>query len=296
LHQELTKAEVHRRLGGISFRGITGLTDSPNVLVFATTAGAQFGYHYEGWKADGTYHYTGEGQVGDQELTQGNAGILNHQDAGRALRLFEEVGRTRTGGKIVRYLGEFAVDEHDPYYRADAPDREGTMRSVMVFRLRPVDPSIRPATPEREPAVRDIPIEAHKTETFAQRPNEGLTLAERREAALVQRYTSWLEARGNIACRKAILIPGTAVCLYTDLYDQTAKELIEAKGTASRLDVRHALGQLLDYARFVDHARLAALLPVHPGADLAGLLADHGVDVIYETKSGHFARGSAQHT
>jgi hypothetical protein len=82
--------------------------------------------------------------------------------------------------------------------------------------------------------------------------------------------------------------------LYADLYDQTDKELIEAKGTATRVDVRLALGQVLDYARFVDHARLAVLLPEHPGADLVSLLADHGVVTIYETSASQFGRDGGQ--
>jgi AraC-like DNA-binding protein len=44
-----------------------------------------------GWMTDGCYHYTGEGQYGDQEMKSGNAAILTHKQEGRALRLFKGV-------------------------------------------------------------------------------------------------------------------------------------------------------------------------------------------------------------
>lgn len=44
--------------------------------------------------------------------------------------------RFRGAGGIVRYLGEFAVDEEQPYFRMEAPESEtGLPRQVIVFRL-----------------------------------------------------------------------------------------------------------------------------------------------------------------
>ena len=43
---------------------------------------------------------------------------------------------------------------------------------------------------------------------------------------------------------------------------------------------RMAVGQLLDYSRFVDHANLAVLLPEVPRRDLLGLLHSHSIAVI----------------
>ena len=68
---------------------------------------------------DGCFHYSGEGQYGDQRMLSGNASILNHQAEGRALRVFQ-------GARgLVTYVGEFVVDSDDPSYEADAPETVG---------------------------------------------------------------------------------------------------------------------------------------------------------------------------
>ena len=48
--------------------------------------------------------------------------------------------------------------------------------------------------------------------------------------------------------------------------------LYEAKGSAERMSIRLALGQVLDYGRYVEGSRLAILLPEAPAADLVELL------------------------
>ena len=52
--------------------------------------------------------------------------------------------------------------------------------------------------------------------------------------------------------------------LFTDLFDYSSSELIEAKASSSRESVRTGLGQLLDYARFVEHDHRSLLLPTAP--------------------------------
>lgn len=67
-------------------------------------------------------------------MVQGNLAVLNHRTDGRALRLFRAVA-----GNGVQYLVEFELDEQDSYYLTDAPETgDGPIRSVMLFRLRPV--------------------------------------------------------------------------------------------------------------------------------------------------------------
>jgi hypothetical protein len=93
--------------------------------------GKKYGYNFDGWMPDGCYHYTGEGQHGDQEMKSGNAAIFRHKQDLRALRLFKGVHGE------VEYLGEFETDEERPYYTTDAPEAgDGPVRSVIVFRLR----------------------------------------------------------------------------------------------------------------------------------------------------------------
>jgi hypothetical protein len=75
-------------------------------------------------------------------LTSGNLAVANHVKDGRALRLFQG-----TKG-IVQYIGEFVLDDQDPYDWGTAHStRGGPQRRVIRFHLRRVDrPPPRPET------------------------------------------------------------------------------------------------------------------------------------------------------
>jgi hypothetical protein len=62
--EELTRREIHRRNGGQQQGGISTPKGSTNILLFTSSGGRAYGYHFDGPQPDGTYHYTGEGQVG----------------------------------------------------------------------------------------------------------------------------------------------------------------------------------------------------------------------------------------
>lgn len=141
-----TRRAVMERYGGSRFGGIQPSRQSPNVLIYSDpTQGELHGYNFDGWDPDPespVYQYTGEGQVGDQDPeAKGNGAILRHLDDGRRLRLFEAAGPNRTGGKPQRYVGEFRLDPVDPWQFREAPDRQGDMRHVVVFRFIAVEPA-----------------------------------------------------------------------------------------------------------------------------------------------------------
>lgn len=54
------------------------------------------------------------------------------------------------------------------------------------------------------------------------------------------------------------------------------------------MSVRLALGQILDYGRYVEGSRLAVLLPDAPTDDLVGLLEQHDIGCVIETTPGNF--------
>jgi len=130
---KIKRTDLHERFGGRRQGGIGPSAKSPNVFVFTDAAsGKEHGYT-DRWDSDGSFLYTGEGQVGDQVMKQGNAAILNHKDQGRSLRLFSGARGT------VTYEGEFSVDDQRPWFLADAPETGGgPIRKVIVFRLRQV--------------------------------------------------------------------------------------------------------------------------------------------------------------
>lgn len=174
--------------------------------------------------------------------------------------VFEQVA-----GTVVRYAGQFEPDDNESFYRADAPDDDQEIRSVIVFRLWPVNGVVQPRRPvpvADETTSIEVPLEAHNTRTFTTARTIGSAEAAKREADLVCRYREWLAAQGMSVVSNAIRLAGQPRSFRTDLYNPTTRELVEAKGNASRDYVRLALGQILDYSRFVPHDSLAVLLPV----------------------------------
>ncbi len=242
--------------------------------------------YFDGWKSDGCFHYTGEGQLGDQEMRQGNAAILNHQSQGRALRVFEGTGGT------VKYIGEFRLNIDAPWYETDAPETGGgPIRKVIVFRLKPVDSKpLVPAPDELSVASGDeaaeIPIEQSDTERVIVDPDRKLYTAERREGRLVEAYRDHLLSIGHSVCRNRIKPEGELKPIYTDLYDRTDNMLVEAKGSVTREAIRMAIGQLADYERFLPDPICAILVPSKPRSDLMRLASHEGIKVIWQVGSG----------
>jgi hypothetical protein len=142
--------------------------------------------------------------------------------------------------------------------------------------------------------VRVVDLEAHRTPSTTWTPGPAEITAERREAGLVRAYAEWLARRGGTTRAHSIGVPDQRHRLRTDLFHVEAGELIESKRSAGRADIRLALGQLLDYRRYVRPRRMAVLVPVRPADDLVNLLAEHGIGCVYPDGDG-FARGSGSH-
>jgi hypothetical protein len=281
------RQKIHELYGGSGEGGISPSAKSPNVLLFETSRGIENGYIHDGpMDADGeSYHYTGAGRYGDQQFIpgRGNDAVLKHHEQGRTLRLFKEVSSRPSK---VRYLGEYRLDQAKSYHFDEAPDRHGDPRKVIVFHLRRADlpPELDDQTGAKEgPLVEDISVEANNAETFTRNLGETVD-ASREEARLLDRYITWLKVHGHKTHRKRISLPeaGPRSSLMTDLYDVENDELVEAKSSAARHYVRLALGQILDYARYIKTAKRAVLLPTKPSRDMIELLSKYNVACIYE--------------
>ncbi len=106
------------------------------------------------------------------------------------------------------------------------------------------------------------------------------------EAQLVSRFQTFLESHGHTVERYRITTP--AGVLYTDVADTSNAVLYEAKADADRMSVRLALGQVLDYGRYVQGTELAVLLPGMPSADLVDLLKNYLIGCVVESGPGQF--------
>ncbi|ADB33661.1 hypothetical protein Kfla_4643 [Kribbella flavida DSM 17836] len=306
----LSRSERSRRFGGALFGGIEPSAKSPNVFLYSDPSAAEkYGYNYDGW-VDGVplYLYTGDGQVGDQQFRDGNRAIRHHRVQGRALRLFVTDGKVPgTAQKIQRYVGEFALDPELPYVRAEALDVEKVMRSVIVFRLRPVGAVLRrsedsskfgdvsgasevvqqPLTSARpDLSVDGVALEVVSSTEYAFGAQVA-GVASKREALLVERFERYLNGRGHRVGRFRVRPPGELRTLHTDVVDFSENVLYEAKATATREAIRMAIGQLLDYSRHLPkkHA-LAVLLPSPPSDDLVALLRSLNIRCVCEVDTG----------
>nr|WP_241430298.1 hypothetical protein [Vibrio sp. 624788] len=70
------RADIHGHYKGQQYGGIATPAAHPYVFIFTSDAGEEFGYS-DGFSADGTFRYTGEGQVGDMQMVKGTWPSLN---------------------------------------------------------------------------------------------------------------------------------------------------------------------------------------------------------------------------
>jgi 5-methylcytosine-specific restriction protein A len=103
----------------------------PFVFLFTGESGERFGYA-DGWRDDGVFGYTGEGQRGGMQFIKGNRAIRDHLSEGRDLLLFEALAKKG----LYRFLGCFACAGWE--FRI-APDVDGKDRPAIVFELVPVE-------------------------------------------------------------------------------------------------------------------------------------------------------------
>lgn len=284
--EEISRKELQDIYGGRTQGGIGPSRRSPNVFIFSDpVAGEPHGY-FDGWRDDERFHYTGEGQYGDQQMKSGNAAILNHEAEKRALRVF--MGARGT----VKYEDEFELDAAEPYYTTDAPETgNGPIRKVIVFRLRPKTIEPKPGHSKLDLALEDtvaeVSIEQQWTEKVYVAPSHEEREAERREQTLVKAFEAHLKKKGHTVCRLKIVPAGEAKPIFCDLRDTTANSLVEAKGSVTRDAIRMAIGQIADYRRFAsEEATPAVLLPEQPRADLLSLLETAGIAAIWPLDGG----------
>ncbi|MGH7484590.1 MAG: hypothetical protein ACREMY_03155, partial [bacterium] len=132
-----------------------------------------------------------------------------------------------------------------------------------------------------------VPIEQGNVEGYDVMPSSTVKRAERREARLVRDYCSYVEMQGDDVARNKLLPHGASHPLYSDIFNNTRGQLIEAKAGLTRGDIRMAIGQLADYGRYVSPGSAhAVLLDAKPKADLLDLLASQGIAAIWRNGDG----------
>jgi 5-methylcytosine-specific restriction protein A len=123
---EYVRRDLHAEYGGSHQSGISSSRTQPLILLFTGDSGAQHGYA-DGYQPDGTYWYTGEGQVGDMKMDRGNRAIRDAETNGKTMHLFTQLGSGRA-----RYMGQAT---YLGYHLSPALDRDGATRQAIVFEL-----------------------------------------------------------------------------------------------------------------------------------------------------------------
>jgi hypothetical protein len=312
LGDEDSRSAIHERHGGSNSRGISapaqGGDNHDIMLWWDPRRGEAFGYE-DGWTADGTgFYWSGMGVEGDQRFTSPhgeNGRVRDHVANGDRVRLLKRVGPDRA-----RYVAELELES---WQWRDGEDRNRRARKMIQFRFRPVGEVVRdPAEPVRanlrqtpgEAPLPSVPAEPSKTALEALRSKrfrrvleaqEGV--GERREAQLVHAFAGWLEEQtGRSVVGLEIPYGVEGRNLRADAYLPSAAGmtgvLFEAKATAARESVRMAVGQLLDYRRYVTpEPSLAMLLPSAIPWDMLELVDSLGIGVVWRDEVGFVAHG-----
>jgi hypothetical protein len=99
---------------------------------------------------------------------------------------------------------------------------------------------------------------------------------------LVLRYNRWLEKWGR---KLRIAVYRNLRC---DAYEPRWKNLIEAKSSSTRQNIRMAVGQLLDYGyqerETFGEPKMAILLPEEPENRDVEWLSDYNISLIWEER------------
>jgi hypothetical protein len=144
-----------------------------------------------------------------------------------------------------------------------------------------------PPPSKRQGRVTQVPIEEGDVEGYDVTSKAETKRAHRKERRLVADYVKYLGESSEIVHRHKIDAPDAAGPLYSDIFNKARRQLIEAKAGISRGDVRMAIGQLADYARFIEPPPdRAILLPAKPSQDVIDLLNSQGISTIWREGPG----------
>ncbi|PPG34116.1 hypothetical protein C5C25_03310 [Rathayibacter sp. AY2B9] len=287
---QVLRRDIHRAYGGQQQQGIVTPRALREIFIFTDPAkGARYGYdRFEGLREDGSYSYTGEGQVGDQVFLRGNKALRDAAQDGRVLRLFTVQGTS------VTYIGAFTTGT--PTYRWEIiPDTEGTQRRGIIFTLLPLAADITRlptygGTQESAASLGDWTPPEHSDIVIAGADVSPLDdrVVSRIEFELQSDFGLWLTENGTPPSRLTLPVGSSRV--EPDLYVQSSGWIVEAKKSTARSFVRMAIGQVLDYAHLAQREGYAAvpviLLPGRPEEDMLDLIRSLSIITAFRSDEG----------
>ena len=294
---QFKRADMHKLIGGSFRHGMTKCNDGRDFLLFHDLKNSKkFGYDkWEGFQADGSFHYSGQGTIGDQKLTRANLGLVKASAQGLPIHLIESVGGTCT------YLGQYILGD-PPFSIERAPDVKGEFeRDIFVFKLIPIsnymdfDLSLHlngkvegTDSPWVSPAFETILLSDLSTPRIQ---------IERVENRLQAEFGEYMVSNGHQVVTHSFYVKGLKGTLKPDFWIQCLGMVVEAKPSDAREFIRLAIGQVLDYAnlsRLEGHPMTPAILvPNRPSPDLCSLIKELGITLIFKNRENDFEFKSA---
>jgi len=138
---------------------------------------------------------------------------------------------------------------------------------------------------ENDRTVSRAEVEQIRTPEYSVIGSSDVKIATRREQKLVIKFKNFLESRGHRTTQHVYGNGSSA--MRCDLFDETQGVLVEAKGTSHRMNIRLAIGQLLDYRRFEQtEPMLAILVPFRPTAEMVDLCSELDIEMVWTMGDG----------
>lgn len=287
--KSVSRTSLHEKYGGSASRGISvparGSTQTNIMLFWKPQHGEQWGYQ-DGWTKNGSrFYFTGMGQTGDQTFaghTTENGRLRDHRNDGMSVRLLRALQTN-----FVSYEAQLQLVD---FFFLSSTDGLGNPRQVIQFEFEPIGEFIQFGEGVKSDAFREkaAPASLLRPDDFGPQPAKIERVAARQfehirqqvvvqvrrlEAALVSDFAAWMEGRGVAVGARMIPYAPERRMLRVDAYIEGAPPiLIEAKASVSRENIRMAIGQALDYARYERDAAIAVLLPTEPPEDMKQLI------------------------
>ncbi|PJJ59850.1 HNH endonuclease [Hymenobacter chitinivorans] len=121
--------DIHALYGGQDQGGMSTPARYPDIFLFTGEVGKIYGYK-DGFRPDGVFYYTGEGQKGDMKMSNSNKALRDHASLGKRVHLFET--SKEIGKGYARYMGQaFCLGHH----KEERVDIDGKLRMAIVFEL-----------------------------------------------------------------------------------------------------------------------------------------------------------------
>lgn len=279
--EQKSRKDIRTKYGGRPRQGISNLSRYPNEVLIFSNPHSQDYEKYGGFQEDGTFLYYAGDRQSDGTVTPNVKTLDQAKAAGKNIRFF----RTVEAGEHPTYLGRAKVG--DIIWREIADDNGVVETRGLIELIMQDEVTVRNIKREwSEPR-----LEGSKTAAAVTSDDPEDRSIAYEENALHEAFADWTYRERREQPARLTIHVGVEI-LRPDIYLESSNWIIEAKKSASRGHVRHAIGQVLDYCHLAKQdednpisARPAILLPKRPTPDLVSLVKSLDIILIVQQET-----------